>query len=128
MLLLSAEASFKPGGLTLESSLLSTFLKLILCRPSLAYEGSGYPIFCTELSAGIIGVYGIGSHASYPHIHKFLLHADAVLQAYTLIESLEREVFNERYAVYLFVVDLRTELDRLVSLPLTMDVHNDGQC
>ena len=114
MLLLSAEASFKPGG-PYFGEFPSEHLPqgLILCRPSLAYEGSGYPIFCTELSAGIIGVYGIGSHASYPHIHKFLLHADAVLQAYTLIESLEREVFNERYAVYLYVVDLRTELDRL---------------
>mgnify|MGYP007121802494 CR=1 FL=1 len=116
-------------ALTLESSLLSTFLKLILCRPSLAYEGSGYPIFCTELSVGIIGIYGIGSHASYPHIHKFLLHADAVLQAYPSLKAFEREVFNERYAVYLYVVDLRTELDRLLFLYLLQwDVHNDGQC
>ena len=45
---------------------------------------------------------------------------DTVLQAYTLIECLEREVFNERYAVYLYIIDLCTELDGLVSLPLTM--------
>ena len=36
---------------------------------------------------------------------------DTVLQAYTLIECLEREVFNERYAVYLYIIDLCTELD-----------------
>ena len=38
------------------------------------------------------------------------------LQAYTLIECLEREMFDERYAVYLYIIDLRTELDRLGSL------------
>ena len=117
MLLLSAEASFKPGG-PFFGEFTSEHLPqgLILCLPSLAYEGSGYPIFRAELSVGIIGIYGIGSHASYPHIHELLLHADTVLQAYTFVESLEREVFDERYAVYLYVVDLRTELDGLCFL------------
>ena len=46
-------------------------------------------------------------------MHEFLLHADAVLQAYAFVEGLERDVFDERYAVYLYVVDLRTELDGL---------------
>ena len=32
---------------------------------------------------------------------------------YTLIESLEREVFDKRYTVYLYVASLHTELDRL---------------
>ena len=32
------------------------------------------------------------------------------------MESLEREVFDERYAVYLYVVNLCTELDRLYFL------------
>ena len=57
MLLLSTEASFKPGGpffWEFTSEHLSQ--GLILCCPSLAYERSGYPIFCTELSVGIIGV------------------------------------------------------------------------
>ena len=111
MLFLSAETAFKPGcpflGEFTSENLSQGF---ILGRPSLAYKGCGYSIFCTELSVGIIGIYGIGSHASYPHIHELLLHADAVLQAYTFIESLEREVFDERYAVYLHVVNLRTEL------------------
>ena len=35
------------------------------------------------------------------------------LQAYTLIECLEREMFDERYAVYLYIIDLCTELDGL---------------
>ena len=112
MLLLIAEASFKPGG-PFFGEFTSEHLPqgLILCLPSLAYEGSGYPIFRAELSVGIIGIYGIGSHASYPHIHEFLLHADAVLQAYTLVESLEREVFDKRYTVYLYVVNFCTEFN-----------------
>ena len=101
-------------ALSFESSLLSHLpQRLILGRPSLAHKGCGYPIFCIELSVGIIGIYGIGSHTSYPHIHELLLHADTVLQAYTFVESLERKMFDERYAVYLYVVDLRTELDGL---------------
>ena len=117
MLLLSAEASFKPGGPFFgEFTSENLSQGFIPGRPSLAYKGCGYSIFCTELSVGIIGIYGIGSHASYPHIHELLLHADTVLQAYTFVESLEREMFDERYAVYLYVVDLRTELDGLCFL------------
>ena len=117
MLLLSAEAAFKPGGPFFgEFTSENLSQGFIPGRPFLAYKGCGYSIFCTELSVGIIGIYGIGSHASYPHIHELLLHADAVLQAYTFVKSLEREVFDERYAVYLYVVDLRTELDGLCFL------------
>ena len=79
MLLLSAEAAFKPYGSFLWQ-LTSEYLSqcLILCRPSLTHKGSGYPIFRTELSVGIIGVYGIDSYTSYPHIYEFLLHTDTV--------------------------------------------------
>ena len=69
--------------------------------------------YCIELSVDIIGIYGISSHTSYPYIHQLLLHTDTVLQAYTLIECLEREVLDERYAVYLYIIDLCTELDGL---------------
>ena len=112
MLLLCAEASFKPGG-PLFGEFTSENLPqgFIPGRPSLAYEGSGDSVFRAELSVGVIGIYGIGCYASYPHVHELLLHADAVLQAYPLVESLEREVFDERYAVYLYVVYLRTELN-----------------
>ena len=48
---------------------------------------------------------------SHFHIHELLLHTDTVLQTYTFIESLERDVFDERYAVYLYVVNLCTKLD-----------------
>ena len=120
-MLLSAEASFKPLLPFLLRVRFKHLLKAtIFGRPSLAHKGCGYPIFCTELSVGIIGIYGIGSHTSYPYIHKLLLHADTVLQAYTLIECLEREVFDERYAVYLYIIDLCTELDGLGFLALTM--------
>ena len=117
MLLLSAEASFKPGG-PFFGEFTSEHLPqgLILCLPSLAYEGSGYPIFRAELSVGIIGIYGIGSHASNPDIHEFLLHTDTALQSYSLIECLEREVFDKRYTVYLYVVNLCTEFNRLCFL------------
>ena len=112
MLLLCAEAAFKPGGPFFgEFTSENLSQGFIPGRPSLAYKGCGYSIFCTELSVGIIGIYGIGSHASYPHIHEFLLHADAVLQAYTLVESLEREVFDKRYTVYLYVVNFCTEFN-----------------
>ena len=73
--------------------------------PSLRTKRCGYPIFCTELSVGIIGIYGISSHTSYPYIHKLLLHG-LILQAYTLVEYLEREVFDERYTIYLYIIDL----------------------
>lgn len=89
---------------------------LVLCRPSLVYKGRGYSIFRAELPIGIVGVYGIGNHAFYSHLHKLLLHTDTVLQAYSLIGCLERDRLNEQYAVYLFAVDLRTELNGLCSL------------
>ena len=73
-------------------------------------------IFRTELSVCIVGVYRICSDASYPYIHEFLLHTNAVLKPYTLIECLERDVVDERYAVYLYVIDLSAELDRLCFL------------
>lgn len=64
-----------------------------------------------ELSVGIIVIYGIGSHISYPHIREFLLHANTAFKLYTLIEGLEGGMFDKRYAIYLYVVNLRTELD-----------------
>ena len=58
MLLLGAEASFKPGGPSL-GEFTSEHLPqgLIPCRHSLAYKECGYSIFCTELPVGIIGIY-----------------------------------------------------------------------
>lgn len=41
---------------------------------------------------------------------------DTVLQAYTLIERFERGVLNERYSIYLYIVDFRTELNGLCFL------------
>ena len=121
MLLLSAEASFKPGG-PFFGEFTSEHLPqgLILCLPSLAYEGSGYPIFRAELSVGIIGIYGIGSHASYPHIHELLLHADAVLQAYTFVKSLnERCSMNDIPSICMLLTFAPNSTD-FVSFPLTI--------
>ena len=69
-----------------------------------------------RISVGIIGVYGIGSHTSYPYIHQLLLHRDTVSQTCALIECLERDVFDERDPVYLYVAHLCTELDRFCLL------------
>ena len=96
MLLLSAEAAFKPGGPFFgEFTSENLSQGFIPGRPSLAYKGCGYSILCTELSVGIIGIYGIGSHASYPHIHELLLHADTVLQAYTFVESRPNKMISD---------------------------------
>ena len=56
MLLLSTEASFKPGG-PFFGEFTSEHLSqgFIPGRPSLAYEGSGDSVFRTELPVGIIG-------------------------------------------------------------------------
>ena len=96
MLLLSAEASFKPGGPSFwEFASKHLPQRLIFGRPFLTRKGCGYPIFCTELSVGIIGIYGISSHTFHPYIHQLLLHTDTVLQAYTLIECLD--VYKRQY-------------------------------
>ncbi len=103
MLLLSTEASFKPMAFFWEFTSRHLPQRLIFCRSSLAHKGCGYSISCTELSVGIIGIYGIGSQTSY-------------LKPYTLIERIEREMLDERYIVYLYIIDLCTELDGLDSL------------
>ena len=90
MLLLCAEAAFKPGGPFFGEFTSENLPQgFIPGRPSLAYEGRGDSVFRAEFPVGVIGIYGIGCHASYPHVHELLLHADAVLQAYPLVESLE---------------------------------------
>lgn len=96
MLFLRTEAAFKLVALSLESSLLSTFLK----RSSFAAlpfrtKEVDIPYFVQNFLLALLAYMGVGSHASHPHIHKFLPHADAVLQPYTLIEGIEREMFNE---------------------------------
>ena len=55
-------------------------------------------------------------HSPYPYIHKLLMHTDTILQAYALIECLERDVLDERDPVYLYVINLCTELDRFCLL------------
>ena len=122
MLLLGAEASFKTGGPFL-GEFTSEHLPqgLILCRPSLAYEGSGYPIFRAELSVGIIGIYGIGSHASYPHMHESLLHANT--ESFRRIPSLkalnEMCSMNDMPSICILFTFAPNSTD-LVSLLLTM--------
>lgn len=55
ILFLSAKAAFKPSGsLPWEFTSKNLSQLLILCRPSLAYEGSGYPIFRAELSVALL--------------------------------------------------------------------------
>ena len=103
-------------ALSFESSLLSTFLKgSSLAALPLHTKEVDIPHSVQNFLLGIIGVYGICSHTFYPYIHEFLL------QTYTLIECLERDVLNERYAIYLYIVNLSTKLDRFYFL-----VSDDG--
>lgn len=97
MLLLSTEASSKSDGPFFWEITSEHFSQeFIFSRPSLAHKGCGYSIFHSELSVGVIGIYGIGSNTSYPYIYKLLLYTDTILKSYTLIESLEWEVLDER--------------------------------
>ncbi len=84
-----------------------------LLLSSFTHKGSGYSILRTKLSVGIIGIYEIDFNTPYHYIHKFQLHTNAVLKPCSLIECLEREWFDEWYTVYLYVVNLCTEFDRL---------------
>ena len=85
MLLLSAKISFKLGALFFGEFISENLSQgFILGRTSLAYKGSRYTIFRTEPSI----CYGISSRTSNPDINELLLHADAVLQAHTFVESL----------------------------------------
>ncbi len=57
-----------------------------------------------------------------------MLHTDTFLQTYTPIECLERDVFDERYAVYLYVVSLCTELDGFGFLASDDETYKAIQC
>ncbi len=107
MLLLCAEAAFKPGGPFFGEFTSENLFSRIhpMAALPLRTKDVDIPYFVQNFLVGIIGIYGIGQPRNLtPHIHELLLHADTVLQAYTFVESLEREVFDERYAVYLYVV------------------------
>ena len=102
--LLSAEASFSRVALSFESSLL-------FGRPSLRTKDVDIP-FCTELSVGIIGIYGIGSD-SYPY--SFIR-----IQSFKRIPSLN--ALNERCSMNDMpsnIIDL-CKLDGLVFLASEM--------
>ena len=45
------------------------------------------------------------------------MEVDAFLQTYTFIESIKGKVFDEGDSVYLYIVHLGSELDRLGFLP-----------
>ena len=51
------------------------------------------------------------------------MHMDTILQTYTLIECLERDVLDERDPVYLYVINLCTELYRFYFLTSYDRVH-----
>ncbi len=103
-------------ALSLESSLLRTFLKdSSLAALPLRTKDVDIPYFVQNFLLALLA-YMESAATHLTLIHELLLHADTVLQAYTFVESLERKMFDERYAVYLYVVDLRTELDGLCFL------------
>ena len=111
MLLLSAEASFKPCCPFFWGSSKHLPQKAHLWPPFPCTKDVDIHILYRTFCWHYWHIWN-RQPTSYPYIHK-LLHTDTVLQAYTLIECLEREVFDERYAVYLYIIDLCTELDGL---------------
>ena len=115
MLLLSAEASFKRVALSFES-LKPASSKLITapCRT----KDRGLISLYQNFPVGIIGIYGIGSHTSYPCVHKLLR---IVLQRMPSLNACRQRCSMNNYAVYLYIIDLCTELDRTsFKAPLTM--------
>ena len=121
MLLLSAEAAFKPGGPFFGEFTSENLPQgFILGRPSLAYKGCGYAIFGTELPVGIIGVYGIGSHASYPHTHEFLLHAVQSFRRMPSLKALNEMCSMKDMPSICILFTFAPNSTDLVSLPLTM--------
>ena len=121
MLLLGAEASFKPGG-PFPWEFTSEHLShgFIPCRPSLAYKGCGYSIFCTELPVGIIGIYWIGSHTSYP---KFMSFCCIRIQSLSLMPSLNalnaRCSMNDMPSICMLFAFAPNSTD-FISFPLTI--------
>ena len=88
MLHLYTEATFKPGGpLPCEFTSENLPQGFIPECPYLdiMYKESGDSVFSVELSIGIIGISEIVSHASYPHVHELLQHAE---QSFRRIPSL----------------------------------------
>ena len=108
-------------GLSLESSLLRNLSQdSSLAALPLRTKDVDIPYFVQNFRLALLA-YGIGSHASCPHIHELLLHADTVLQAYTFVESLERKMFDEQImpSICMLLTFAPNSTD-FVSLPLTM--------
>ena len=121
MLLLSSEASFKPGG-SLPWQLTSENLSqvFILCSPSFAYEGSLYTIFSTIFSVGIIGIYGVASRTCYPHFHELLLIRIQFFKRIPSLKALnEMCSMNDMPSICILLTFAPNSTD-FVSLPLTM--------
>ena len=61
-------------------------------------------------TVGVGDVNGIGRHGFNARLEQALLQLDTLLQPGTLVESVKREVLDERDPVHLDVVDLSSEL------------------
>lgn len=85
-------------------------LILVSGYPSLSNEGGVNPTSRTVFTVGVGGVNGIGRHGFNARLEQALLQLDTLLQAGTLVESVKREVLDERDPVHLDVVDLGPEL------------------
>ena len=106
MLFPSAEATLQASGpFPGEGGTKLFSLILVSGHPSLSNEGGVNPTSRTVFTVGVGGVNGIGRHG-----FKALLQLDTLLQAGTLVESVKREVLDERDPVHLDVVDLGPEL------------------
>ena len=111
MLFPGAEATLQASGpFPGEGGTKLLSLVLVSGRPSLSNEGGVNPASRAVFTVGVGGVNGIGRHGFNARLEQALLQLDTLLQPGPLVESVKREVLDERDPVHLDVVDLGPEL------------------
>ena len=97
-------------ALSFDSSLLSTFLNVSsFAALPLRTKEVDIPYFVQNFLLALLAY--MESTATHLTLTFMSFCCIRIQSLYTLMEGLERDMFDKRYAVYLYVVDLRTELD-----------------
>ena len=114
MLLLSAEASFKPGALSFESSLLRTFLKdSSLAALPLRTKDVDIPYFVQNFLLALLAyMESAATHLTLTCMSFCCMRMQSFRRMPSL-KALNETCSMNDMPVYLYVVDLRTELDGL---------------
>ena len=90
------------------------FILFILGFRAFAGKAGGDVVFCAKLAGLVVGIDGVATETLHVHSGKLLLIFNALLYTDTFIESLKTMVLDKGYAVNLYVVDFRSELNPLV--------------